>query len=352
MVEQKKGIVIIALSIIYLIILILFYGASASSLDLVFLGLSPVFIHLIILSLRVWYGGELLYMWILPFVLSLIFFIIYISGVVEPFASMDGHSLVIWQVLICMILNLVVILLLGTMNSGLKQALSHRGSFVHNGQNTHSVSASQSAQLTAHQQYLQQQLLEQQRHIQALREQVMQTQTFREQANEYLQQNSEFKKHIRQLEDELRLTKQKLHISRQNVDVTLREIEAKAKALNFVVGRVYSDKNGGSAELREKLHISRDLYNAFSRITSDYTQNDAKELLEILTVIKNKLALYELPEKAVFKIGEGGERLLRDIDGNTAILEVLAHNDNDPVVEYYTGAKEICEKVISFLKEK
>jgi hypothetical protein len=368
MVTKQKGVVIGILIALYLIILLLFYGLSESLLSLVFLGTLPIFIHVVILSIRIWQGGELLYMWILPFVLSLIFFVVHASGVVSPFDAMDGHSLVLWQLICNFALNFIAIFLLGTMNSGLKNAFASRQSHSEhhssNHANLHNSNQHSSHQHTSHSpeqiaqayrqqnMYVQQQLMEQQKHLDYLRTQVAQTQNFREQAEQYLRENAEFKRHIKQLEQELTFTKQKLDISRQNVDVTLREIEAKAKALNFVVGRVYSEKNGGSPQIREKLNIPRELYNKFSQITTDYSSNDAKELLEILTVIRNKLTLYELPEKTVFTLGDGGERLLRDSSGSTAILEVLSNNDSDPVVEYYTGAKEICDKLIAFLKKQ
>jgi hypothetical protein len=294
---------------------------------------------------------DFLFAWILPFALSILFYIVWASKLFPTLSEMDGASLAVWNVILSYIILLIALLL--HEHSGVKANNFHKSHPEHL-KNQHSEHQQHSQSQVHHQQQMQQQHQQHASQLASYREhqleeQLQQSAQWQNQAAQYMEQNHQYRAHIQKLERELSQTKQQINVTRQNVDVTLREIEAKAKGINFVVGRVYSEKHGGNKEIREMLHIDRDLYNSFSAITSDYSQSDKHELLKILKVIKNKLSLYELPERELFKIGESD--LLRESDGSSSIIEVLSNNDKDPILDYYAGAKEVCDKVIAFLNQ-
>jgi len=140
-------------------------------------------------------------------------------------------------------------------------------------------------------------------------------------------------------------------ITKDNFAVSLRGIEDKCKAINFVIGRVYSNKRGGSPEIRNILNIDKELYNSFSEITHNFKEEDASKLLDLLTKIKEKLQIYELPEKDIFRLNKPEIEIKRDSHGNSRILDVIAENDKDPIIEYIEETKEICKRIIEYLKK-
>ncbi|MCB9359054.1 hypothetical protein H6503_03935 [Candidatus Woesearchaeota archaeon] len=157
---------------------------------------------------------------------------------------------------------------------------------------------------------------------------------------------------IQQLNKELDAAKQALKITKENFVTNLRSIEDKCKAINFVVGRVYSDKNGGSKKVREILNINRILYNTFSAITKDWKDENSKYLMYVLALLKKKLSLYLVPERILFKVEKAKDSSVeRDQAGNSIVLEVLSKNDKDPVKEYHAEATEICNNLIKFLRD-
>ena len=162
--------------------------------------------------------------------------------------------------------------------------------------------------------------------------------------------NSEYEKHIKNLQAIVDRLKDKLEVSDKNFTTRLRGIEDKAKAINFVIGRVYSDKNGGSARIREGLNIDRALYNAFSEMSADISAENKKKLISVLEAISKKLASLELAENKIFKISPRA-KLTRDVHGKDTVLEVLAKNDTDPVLDYFVEAKEICSNMLAYLRK-
>lgn len=141
-----------------------------------------------------------------------------------------------------------------------------------------------------------------------------------------------------------------LKVTKKNVKTTLRSIEDKLKALNFVIGRVYSDKKGGSKEIRDMLKFPREWYNAFTAIvTHEESEEEPGELLEILHLIKDRLKLLERREADILNIGKA--KLPVNRYKHYKILDVMATNDDDPSYEYHDEAKEICEKMIHYLKK-
>ncbi len=116
-------------------------------------------------------------------------------------------------------------------------------------------------------------------------------------------------------------------------------IEDKSKAMNYVIGRVYSQYHGGSKELRELITIPSEWYNEFNEAKSK------EETLKLVIRIENRFKKLLHTEKEVFhdKIGKL-KNLKRKKDGSEKIINVLIDNDNDPVRDYFEGAVAFCEK--------
>ncbi len=126
----------------------------------------------------------------------------------------------------------------------------------------------------------------------------------------------------------------------------IHSIEDKSKALNFVIGRVYSKFHGGNNIIREKLRIPSEWYNEFSLIGLDGGDIDKDTLMEIITKFELQLAKFEKTEFEVFKNKSTElKNLIRNPDGTDTIINVMDHNDKDPVRSYYEGATEFCKKI-------
>ena len=162
--------------------------------------------------------------------------------------------------------------------------------------------------------------------------------------------NSDYETHIKNLQSIVDRLKDKLDVSDKNFTTRLRGVEDKAKAINFVIGRVYSDKNGGNVQIREKLNIDRALYNAFSEMSSDVSVENKKKLITVLEAISKKLITLELPESELFRLPPR-TKLVRSANMKDTILEVLAKNDTDPVLDYFVEAKEICSNMLQYLRK-
>jgi hypothetical protein len=131
-----------------------------------------------------------------------------------------------------------------------------------------------------------------------------------------------------------------------SVQMLIHSLEDKCKAINFVIGRVYSDKHGGSKELREKIRIQKDWYNTFSGLSKDFSAKDREMVHLSVDLIHKRLMLLEKKEKDVF----GNITLLnvdRDPRGHEPIREVLIKNDKDPVETYLGSARQMCERILA-----
>ncbi|MBN2052107.1 hypothetical protein JW756_01270 [Candidatus Woesearchaeota archaeon] len=128
-------------------------------------------------------------------------------------------------------------------------------------------------------------------------------------------------------------------------------IEDKAKAINAVIGRVYSTHHGGSDNLRKKIRIDAEHYNEINELKNQ--PHDKRRILaiELLRKIKDKLDMLNKSEKDVFDKSELKQliHLARDADGAYKILDVLISNDKDPVKQYYDGAVEFCDNALDEL---
>jgi len=126
-------------------------------------------------------------------------------------------------------------------------------------------------------------------------------------------------------------------------------IEDKLKALNFAIGRVYRSSNNGTTSMRDDIRIPSEFYNEFDRAVKEETK---EQVIDAIEKIGRRLMNLQKTEKEVF-----GERahhlrnLVRDEHGHSRIIDVLAHNDKDPVMSYYEDAlaayREIKRKIES-----
>lgn len=133
---------------------------------------------------------------------------------------------------------------------------------------------------------------------------------------------------------------------KKTLEEYIHSIEDKSKALNFVIGRVYSKFHGGSETIREKLRIPAEWYNEFSLIGLDGGDIDKDKLLEIVTKFELQLGKFEKTETEVFKTKVNDlKNLIRNPNGSDKIIDVIDHNDKDPVRSYYEGAVEFCKKI-------
>ena len=165
----------------------------------------------------------------------------------------------------------------------------------------------------------------------------------------YYELSQRYIKEIEQLKETIsRVQKENIE---KNLVTSLQSIEDKCKAINFVIGRVYSAKKGGNSKLREKIAIKPDIYNLFSEIAADFKKEDGSKLNGVLNEITNSLLHLELTEKEIFSpIKIPKLNLIRDHGGNDKVIDVLAKNDRDPILGYHSEAKEICKNLSSSLE--
>lgn len=124
-------------------------------------------------------------------------------------------------------------------------------------------------------------------------------------------------------------------VQEKDPEKLINSLEDKSKALNFVIGRVYGKKKGGDEEMRKKLRIRSEWYNEVSKIFN-HQKTTSKEFKAALTKIKRHLSVFEKTEEEVFGNKHSKlKNLSRDKDGKEKVIDVLARNDNDPVLNYY-----------------
>ncbi len=129
----------------------------------------------------------------------------------------------------------------------------------------------------------------------------------------------------------------------EDIPTMIATIEDRCKAINFVVGRVYSVHHGATAGMRDKIKIDPQWYNDLSAAMEDPEKN--KNILRgVIERIKRRLEQLHEHEATVFTKAEVSrlKKLERKTDGKTRILDVLAENDSDPVEQYVASAEEYC----------
>ncbi|MCK5107999.1 MAG: hypothetical protein KAQ83_04695, partial [Nanoarchaeota archaeon] len=142
-----------------------------------------------------------------------------------------------------------------------------------------------------------------------------------------------------------------LKVTKQNLTFNLRSIEDKCKSINFGIGRVYGKKKGGSEKIRDVLRINSDWYNSFSELAQNFQPENSARLFLALDNIYNKLRLFEMKENDIFNsLLLSKLNLDRRKDGTNKIIDVLIKNDNDPILDYYKEALEICQKLMDYLR--
>ncbi|MBN1792457.1 hypothetical protein JW826_02125 [Candidatus Woesearchaeota archaeon] len=138
----------------------------------------------------------------------------------------------------------------------------------------------------------------------------------------------------------------------EDVSKFLSNIEDKAKAINAVIGRVYSVRRGGVESLRKKIRIDSEHYNEFNELKDKHPSRRRAAAVRLLKKIKEKLVALGKKEVEVFDKSELESllKLERDASGNDKVIEVLAKNDSDPVKTYHEGALQFCEDALKDLE--
>ncbi len=131
-----------------------------------------------------------------------------------------------------------------------------------------------------------------------------------------------------------------------SIEDIIHSIEDKSKALNFVIGRVYNKYHGGTSDMREKLRVPSEWYNEFSLIGFGTDHIDYDKLQEIISKFELHLKNFEKTELELFKTKVTTlKNLIREPAGSDKVIDVLDHNDKDPVRSYYEGAVKFCRKI-------
>jgi hypothetical protein len=140
--------------------------------------------------------------------------------------------------------------------------------------------------------------------------------------------------------------------SDEDLNKFVSSIEDKAKAINAVIGRVYSVKHGGTEPMRKKIKIDPAHYNEINELKNEEPGLRRETAARLLKKISDRLALLQKPEIGVFDSNDlsGLVNLERSPEGNDNIIDVLAKNDKDPVNAYYLGAVEFCEQAMKDLQ--
>ena len=137
----------------------------------------------------------------------------------------------------------------------------------------------------------------------------------------------------------------------QSMAEYIQSIEDKCKAINFVIGRVYSGKHGGNKEIRARIQVDKELYNDVSEAKT----NNPKGLIKAkraLGKIKHSLEVLDMREIDVFgDICYGFMNIKRNPSGGDLIIDILAKNDFDPVKIYVKSAKDFCIKALEALEK-
>jgi hypothetical protein len=265
----------------YLIILGLFSFVTDTNIFIIFVGMLPLLFYLIVFFLL--YSEHKLgnkIVWIAPFMFSGLFFAVWLSGKINIVNRMDGPVLAVVNLFLCYLLNIILI-------------FAHR--------------------LPA------------------------KSGVYQKKAEAHEKEAHELKKRVEEYQQQLKVTK-------ENFRTRLQGIEDKCKAINFAIGRVYSNKHGGSPGIRTRIKLKKELYNSFSELSSHFHDKDAYPLLKLLNQILLSLAVLEQNEQDTFF-----RKVLSK--NNEKIIEILTANDKDPVVEYFEEAKDACIKMIDYLKE-
>jgi hypothetical protein len=318
--RMHKGLNVI-LGVAYLALIIGVGFVSDTHPGFVFLGTIPILLHLITIQLFAdndQYNKVIF--WVSPLLFPILLFVLWNSQKFNLISSMDGPALLAFNVCINIFFNICVILF-----------------------SLRSDADTDTESMRGNHKSLKQHYLERQHAL------AKQQNKAYEERIQHMQKTHDEK--LLQMEQRLNAANQQLEITKENFTTNLRSIEDKCKAINFVIGRVYANKKGGSPKIRETLNIDSELYNKFSEISSNFDESYAVHLLTVLEQIYHRILLFEQQEKTLFTIDADAHiTLSRNPNGDDTVLEVLKKNDKDPIEDYYLEAKEICIKLMNYLK--
>jgi len=158
------------------------------------------------------------------------------------------------------------------------------------------------------------------------------------------------KKHLKNIRIERKKIEKAKKVTPKNLTSSMRHIEDKCKAINFVIGRVYSNKHGGSVSVREKMSVPRELYNKFTKLRKENAKPAL--LFDVIQQIYKKLLDLEKAEFDLFRLSKAEIPIERDFFGHDRVIDVLIKNDKDPIEDYYKEAKVTCFQLMDFFKQK
>lgn len=311
-------------TILYVGTLLLLSLLTETSIFKVFVATLPLLLFIISLFYLLRIDVDALLLWFMPLIFPLIFLAIWYTKTFKILNATDGPTVAVINIFISYVINIFILLIIGV-GKGADKIRERRE------ERHHEKQVERRHDDAAHHVHILKQELD------SVKEQLHHTKRTLDDAHTKLDE----------AKDELRVAKD-LVVSKENFNVTLRGIEDKCKAINFVIGRVYSDKRGASPEVRDKLKIDPEWYNAFSEITADFKEEEMHKLKGVLHNIMDRLLHLERKESDVIKLNIGKLPVFRKF--GDSVLEVLARNDKDPVTEYHKEAKEICVKTLKYLE--
>ncbi|MFT4312588.1 MAG: hypothetical protein ACMXYF_05155 [Candidatus Woesearchaeota archaeon] len=332
-----KGKLATFMGIIFYVVLLVLFSMGEPRFDLVFIGTLPILFAIIFLFSIVNKSQihPVVY-WLIPSIFPLTFLLIWQSGVYTTISLMDGPILFAIH-LIGIYLIYGFIYGICTREPVVQAHYTGQDQRQYEQQQQYAKAFAQSEAEKAHYQQLaqqyQQQSEEQMQKLEQLQAQI--STRYQQMIDQYKHESEQYKRQIESLEQEL---VQKEQVTVEDVPKHLHTVEEKCKSLNAIIGYVFQDKNGGSEKIRSRLNIPRDFYNALTHEGS----------LPALEGIYEKLLLLELPEKALFSLRR--TTLVRDQDGNDSMVEILANNHNDPVRQIFMETKDLCKRLIEFLR--
>lgn len=299
---SKKFITIIG-SIWFIVAVLFFTIVSHANLAIVFLSLTPLLLHIAFFFIFIEDEKKLFQtMWLLPVILSALLYFAWYSNAFGMLKKVDGSAIFVLNIILSYITN------------GLFTLFYHK-----------KIKHSRKEQ----------QLKENYEHLHKT----------------YLQQNKKHQEEVDYLRTQVEDFEHQLKITKQNLTFNLRSIEDKCKSINFVIGRVYGKNKGGNEKIRDVLRINNDWYNTFSELAQNFKQENSARLFLALDNIYNKLKLFELKENEIFDLSILSKlKLDRQKDGGNKIIDILVKNDNDPVLDYYKEALEVCTKLMDYMR--
>lgn len=286
---------VIAMSVLYLLVVVYFSFLTDTSLSLVFLGFTPLLLYMVaFFAMYLYHRANSHLIWVMPLVFPIVFLILWDSKLVSSVSSMEGPVVFVLNIMLSYAVNAIFFFLYKKRTKVKAKSDDNYNEW---------------------------------------------TKYYHDKAKYHMQEAEHLKRQVAEYQ-------QALQVNKKNFKVQLRGIEDKCKAINFVIGRVYSDKNGGSKKIRDMLKIDRELYNTFSEITAKFSKDKAKELMDLLTKVYLKLTAMELSEKRVL-----GKKVHTRLDDGQRIIDVLNQHDKDPVLESHSEAKEVCTSLVTYLKQ-